>query len=167
MAIECNQNVTEEDASLLGWTVIIDFYDEQTVFLIAPGTLRGWKLNKLAADSQIAAFDIALFRQSVRDARCDIHGNCQRDTISNASRKDACNVALRIDERATREAWIGSGVGANVAFENCASSGAQWASNCAHDARACHGAIFRCASDGQDQLSNAYRFCNGFCGTKS
>src|ERR1019366_6014594 len=76
MAVERDQNITKEHTTLLSRAVLIDFDNEQAMFLIASSTLRGWKFDKLATDAQIAALDIPLFCQSISDARGNMNRYC-------------------------------------------------------------------------------------------
>src|SRR5438552_13398417 len=112
VAIECDQDIAEQNATLLSRAVIIDLYDEQAVFLIASGTLSNWNFYKLAADAQVAALDIPLFGQCVGNTRGNLHRDRQRNTVRQASCQNTSNLALCIDKRAAREAGIGSCVGA-------------------------------------------------------
>src|SRR5579859_1108246 len=138
MTIECDEDIANHQATVLRRAILINFDDEQSLLLRKTGTLRGGQLHPLAADAQVAAFDIALPGQCVRNAFSDLDGNCQRYPIHQPGRQDADDIALCVYQRASREARIRDGVGPNIPFENRASSCAQWPPNGTDNARTCH-----------------------------
>ncbi len=85
--IQRQQNITNQHASLLGWTLLLDPDDQQTMFVIATGSLGGGQFNKLAADTQIPAFDYALLCQCLGNLGDDIQWYCQWDTINQTGRE--------------------------------------------------------------------------------
>src|SRR5579859_2932869 len=117
MAIERDKDITDQQATLLRGTILVNFNDEQPLLLCSTGPLRDWQLDPLAADAQIATFDIALFGQCLCDGAGNLDGDGQCDPIDQSGRQYTHHIALCVNQRTTGEAGIRDCVSANVAFE--------------------------------------------------
>ena len=101
LVVEADYDVAEQDAATLCRAILVDFNDEQAMFLCTPRTLVFGKLYQLAADPQVATFDVALLCQGFSDIPGDGSGNCKRNTADQTRSCYAKHGSLSINQWAT------------------------------------------------------------------
>src|SRR5579884_3897492 len=98
-------------------------------------------MDKLATNAEVAALDIALFRQSLSNISSDMDRDSEGNTVDQASSQYTDHRTLCIDQWTTRKARVRDSIRTDIAFEGNATPCAKWAADCANDADACHWSI--------------------------
>src|ERR1700747_1365971 len=111
-----NQDVADEDASLVGRPIRLNFENDGSgsLFMLQRLAQLFRKTDRLQSHAKIAARDAALFQQSFGDAIDSGGGDRDGSESRKARRCDSQDFAARVNHRAANSRWLQANVKPDV-----------------------------------------------------